>query len=134
MKVMRSDARPTRRGNDAWFTGDVLQDPIIEDPDRARSVIVSFAPGARTFWHTHPRGQTIHVLSGVGRAQAEGGPMVDMRAGDTIAFMPGEKHWHGAAPDHAMTHVAIHEAQDGVTVNWLEAVSDEDYAAPATGP
>ena len=132
MKIMRSDARPTRRGSEAYFTGLVLQNPIIEDEDRARAVIVSFAPGARTFWHTHPRGQTIHVLSGVGRAQAEGGPMVDMRAGDTIAFMPGEKHWHGAAPDHAMTHVAIHEAEDGATVFWLEAVSDEAYAAPAT--
>lgn len=131
MKIMRGGSRPTRRGANTYFTGAVLQDPIIEDEDRARAVVVSFAPGARTFWHTHPRGQTIHVLHGVGRAQAAGGPVIEMRAGDTIAFMPGEKHWHGAAPGHAMTHVAIHEAENGVTVEWLEPVSDADYAAEA---
>lgn len=132
MKIFRTHSRPTRRGPDTYFTGAVLQDPIIEDADRARALSVSFAPGARTFWHTHPRGQTIHVVSGVGRAQAEGGPVIAMHAGDTVAFMPGEKHWHGAAPDHAMTHIAIHEAEGGVTVEWLEAVADADYAAPAT--
>lgn len=132
MKVFRAGDRPTRRGPETYFTGHVTQDPIIDDPDRARAVSVTFAPGARTFWHTHPRGQTIHVTSGIGRAQVEGGPIVEMRAGDTIAFLPGEKHWHGAAPGHAMTHVAIHEAKDGVTVEWLEAVSDADYTTAAT--
>ena len=131
MKILRAGDRPTRRGPETYFTGFVLQDPIYEEADRARAVSVAFAPGARTFWHTHPRGQTIHVVSGIGRAQTQGGPVVEMRAGDTIAFMPGEKHWHGAAPDHAMTHIAIQEAQEGVTVEWLEQVSDADYAAPA---
>jgi quercetin dioxygenase-like cupin family protein len=132
MKVMRGAERPTRRGAETYFTGHVLQDPIIEDADRARAVSVTFTPGARTFWHTHPLGQTIHVTSGVGRAQCVGGPVMEIHAGDTVAFMPGEKHWHGAAPDHAMTHIAIHEAKDGVTVDWLEAVADADYTAAAT--
>ena len=132
MKLHRADSRPTRRAPDTYFTGAVLQDPILEDEDRARAVSVSFSPGARTHWHTHPRGQTIHVTAGIGRAQAAGGPIVIIRAGDTVAFAAGEKHWHGAAPDHAMTHIAIHEAQDGVTVDWLEPVSDADYAASAT--
>lgn len=132
MKVLRGESRPTRRGSSDYFTGLVLQNPIYEEADRARAVSVTFTPGARTFWHTHPRGQTIHVVSGVGRAQAQGGPVVELHAGDTVAFMPGEKHWHGAAPDHAMTHLAIHEAENGVTVEWLEEVADADYAAPAT--
>jgi quercetin dioxygenase-like cupin family protein len=91
---------------------------------------VSFEPGARTAWHTHPLGQTLYVVSGVGRVQKEGEPVREIRAGDTVWIPPGEKHWHGAAPDHGMTHVAMQEAVDGSAVEWLEQVSDADYTKP----
>ena len=133
MKIFRSDSRPTRRGPAEYFTGVVLLNPIYDDADRARAASVTFTPGARTFWHTHPRGQTIYIVSGVGRAQAQGGAVMALHAGDTVAFMPDEKHWHGAAPDHAMTHIAIQEADEGGSVvTWLEPVSDADYVAAPT--
>ena len=131
MEHLKAGSRATRRAPEAYFTGTVLQDPIIEAPApaRVRSAVVTFLPGARTNWHTHPLGQTLHILSGVGRFQTEGQKVVAIHAGDTIWIPPGEKHWHGAAPDTKMVHVAIQEAQDGVHVEWLEPVSDVDYAA-----
>ena len=131
MDIHRADDRPTRKAPAKWFTGDVWQDPIIEAPEpaRVRSLRVSFAPGARTNWHTHPLGQTIHIVAGVGRVQAQGGPVREVRAGDTVWFAPGERHWHGAAPDHGMVHIAFQEALDGVQADWAEPVSEADYAA-----
>jgi quercetin dioxygenase-like cupin family protein len=125
----------TRKGNADWFTGTVWQDPVIEAPApaRVRAARVNFEPGARTAWHTHPLGQTLHVLSGVGRVQAWGGPIREIRPGDTIWIPPGEKHWHGAAPDNAMVHLAIQEALDGIHVAWLEKVPDEVYLAAPGG-
>jgi quercetin dioxygenase-like cupin family protein len=134
IEIHPAGSRPTRSGNPDWFTGAVWQDPIIEAPApaRVRAVRVSFEPGARTAWHTHPLGQTLHVLSGVGRVQAWGGPVREIRPGDTIWIPPGEKHWHGAAPGTAMEHLAIQEALDGRHADWLEKVADEVYlAAPA---
>ncbi|MGD9845362.1 MAG: cupin domain-containing protein [Variibacter sp.] len=129
MKVMKASDRPTRRAPDSAFTGTVLQDPIIEAPEpaRLRSNVVSFEPGARTAWHTHPLGQTLYVISGVGRIQKEGEPIHEIRGGDTIWIPPHEKHWHGAAPDHGMVHISMQEALDGTAVNWMEKVSDADY-------
>ncbi|ADZ71426.1 (R)-mandelonitrile lyase [Polymorphum gilvum] len=129
MDIHRAGSRPTGRANLAYFTGTVWQDPIIESPPPARAVAlrVAFEPGARTNWHTHPFGQTIHVLSGVGRAQVWGGPVREIRPGDTVWFAAGEKHWHGAAPDSQMVHLAIQEALDGRTADWLEPVSEADY-------
>ncbi len=130
MKISSSASAPTRRGSAEWFTGVVWQDPLIEAPDpaRVRAVRVSFEPGARTAWHTHPLGQTLHVLSGLGRAQAWDGPVQEIRPGDTVWIPPGEKHWHGASPAHAMVHIAIQEHMDGNHVTWLEHVTDEQYA------
>jgi quercetin dioxygenase-like cupin family protein len=134
MDIFSPGGSPTRRASADWFTGTVWQDPIIEAPApaRIRAARVSFEPGARTAWHTHPLGQTLHILSGVGRVQAWGGPVREIRPGDTVWIPPGEKHWHGAAPATGMVHLALHEHVDGTHVNWLEPVSDEDYArAPA---
>lgn len=112
-----------------WFTGTVWQDPIIEAPApaRIRAVWVRFEPKARTAWHTHPLGQTLVIVSGLGRVQSAGGPVREVRAGDVIWFAPGEKHWHGAGPDTAMEHLAMQEALDGRAVDWLEHVSDAEY-------
>jgi quercetin dioxygenase-like cupin family protein len=131
MKIIPCGAVPTRYPPADYFTGRVIQTPIIEAeaPARVRAVLVSFEPGARTAWHTHPLGQTLYVTVGAGQVQVEGGPIQQVRAGDVIWFAPGEKHWHGAGPDTAMTHVAIQEALDGVSVNWMEHVTDEQYAA-----
>jgi len=131
MKITSSASVPTRRGPADWFTGTVWQDPIIEAPApaRIRGGRVSFEPGARTAWHTHPLGQTLHVLSGVGRAQTWGGPVREIRPGDTVWIPPEEKHWHGAAPSHAMVHLAFQESLDGTHVVWLEHVADEQYTA-----
>ena len=121
---------PTRKAPATWFTGTVWQDPIIEAPPpaRVRAAIVGFEPGARTAWHTHPLGQTLRVLSGVGRVQAWGEPVREIRAGDTVWIPPSQKHWHGAAPTIAMVHVAIHENLNGKHVDWMEFVTDEQYA------
>ena len=135
MEIKKIGSVPTRRGPADSFTGTVWQDPVIEAPApaRIRAGRVSFEPGARTAWHTHPLGQTLHVISGVGRVQAWGGPVREIRAGDTVWFPPDEKHWHGAGPTTGMVHVAMQEALDGKHVAWLEHVTDAQYAAPMGG-
>lgn len=129
MQFFKGGERPHRPGNPDYFTGNASQEPIIEAPEpaRVRAVIVSFEAGARTNWHTHPLGQTLHVMSGEGRFQLEGEPVREIRPGDTIWIAPGEKHWHGAAPHSAMQHLAIQEALDGKHITWLEPVSQEQY-------
>ncbi len=129
MKIQRSGAQPSAKGPAEWFTGTVRIDPVFpaNAPARAAANSVTFEPGARTAWHTHPLGQALIVTSGCGRAQRHGGPVEEIRPGDVVWFAPGEKHWHGAAPTTAMTHIAIQEALDGRAVDWLEKVSDEDY-------
>jgi len=121
----------TRRGPADNFTGTVWLDPILEAPEPAkvRSYRVSFEPGARTAWHTHPKGQTLHVLTGVGRVQAWDGAQREIRAGDTVWIPPGEKHWHGASPTVGMVHIAIQENEGGTHSDWLEHVTDEIYSA-----
>ena len=122
-------SRPSRRAPAAWFTGTVWQDPIVEAPApaRLRAITVHFEPGARTNWHTHPLGQTLHVISGAGLFQTRGQAVVAIRAGDTVWIPPGEEHWHGAGPATPMTHIAMQEALDGISAEWLEPVSDESY-------
>ena len=132
MQVFPAGSRPTRKATSDYFTGTVWQDPIIEAPAPARlmALRVAFEPGARTAWHTHPLGQTLHVLSGVGRVAMRGAAPRIIRAGDTVWIPPGVEHWHGAGPDTAMVHLAMQEMQDGSAATWLEHVSDEDYLAP----
>ena len=129
MDIKRSGSQPSRRGPADYFTGSVLIDPLFEAPDPARvvSASVTFEPGARTAWHTHPLGQTLIVTAGSGRAQRWGGPIEEIRPGDVIWFAPGEKHWHGATANTAMTHIALQERLDGKAVDWMEQVSDEQY-------
>lgn len=129
MKIMKAGSRPTKPAPSSYFTGQVWQDAIVEEPDRVRALSVSFAPGARTAWHTHPLGQTLFVVSGVGRVQLDGEPVREIRPGDAVWIGPDERHWHGAAPGSAMTHIAIQEQKDGVSVVWQEHVSDADYTA-----
>ena len=131
MEVFKGGTRPTRRAPKEYFTGTVLQDPIIEAPEpaRLRSSRVSFEPGARTAWHTHPLGQMLIVTEGLGWAQNEGGPKEEIRPGDVVWFPPGEKHWHGATATSFMTHIAVQEAEGGKTVEWLEKVGDDQYGA-----
>ncbi len=135
MEITRAGTVPTKRAPADAFTGTVWQDPIIDAPApaRIRAARVSFEPGARTAWHTHPLGQTLHVLSGVGRFQTWGEPVTEIRAGDTIWIPPGEKHWHGAAPRTGMVHLALHEAEGGTHVTWLEHVTDAQYALDPEG-
>jgi quercetin dioxygenase-like cupin family protein len=131
MEIITAEQRDTRRGPAEWFTGTVWMDPVADtaEPARLRATRVSFEPGARTAWHTHPLGQVIHILTGVGRVQREGGPVVTVRPGDTVIFEAGERHWHGAAPNHGMVHLAMQEADDtGRHVTWLEHVNDTEYA------
>ncbi len=129
MDVIAAGARPGKRGPSDWFTGEVVMVPVLEagEPSQLRAVMVTFAAGARTHWHTHPLGQMIHVVSGHGRAQCAGGPVVRIGTGDTVWFAPGERHWHGADPDAAMVHLAVQEAENGVSVTWAEPVADGDY-------
>ena len=129
MRITNAPSIKSIRAPAAYFTGTVWQDPIIETPEPAhlRAVKVSFEPGARTAWHTHPLGQTLIVTAGCGRAQRWGGPIEEIRPGDIIWFPPGEKHWHGAGPKTAMTHIAIVEVFDGKSAEWMEKVSDEQY-------
>lgn len=129
MDIRQLGTTPSRRMPADWFTGTVWQEPIIEAPSpaRIRATFVRFEPKARTAWHTHPLGQTLHVISGLGRVQTWGGPVRDIRAGDTVWIPPGEKHWHGASPTIAMVHLAMQEALDGKAVDWMEHVSDEQY-------
>ncbi len=126
-----ANSRATKTPPEAWFTGAVQMDPIIDAPEpaRVRAVRVSFAPGARTAWHTHTLGQTLHVLSGAGRFQTEGQPAIDILPGDTIWIPPGEKHWHGGSATQGMVHIAIQEADNGETTNWMEKVTDAEYGA-----
>jgi quercetin dioxygenase-like cupin family protein len=135
MKLTR-DARETNAGPADWFTGAVTIQTIATPvaPARAAAAIVRFEPGARTAWHTHPLGQTIFVTEGAGLCQRRGGPVEEIRPGDRVFFEPGEDHWHGAAPDAAMTHFAVQEAgEDGSPVAWGEHVTDEEYRAGAPG-
>jgi quercetin dioxygenase-like cupin family protein len=129
MDIKRIGSQASGKGPENYFTGTVRVDPLFDAPQPARVVgaSVTFEPGARTAWHTHPLGQTLIVLSGSGRAQREGGPIEEIRPGDVVWIPPGEKHWHGASPTTAMTHLAIQEKLDGKTVNWLEKVTDEQY-------
>lgn len=130
MKITRSGANASVRGPEDYFTGTVRIDPMFqaEDPGRVAGSHVTFEPGARTAWHTHPAGQTLIVTFGRGRVQREGGPVEEISQGDVVWFPAGEKHWHGAAPDTAMSHIAVQEAIDGEAVTWLEKVSDADYS------
>ena len=129
MEISRNGSRPSSRGPAELFTGTVRIDPLFEAPDpaRVRGSSVTFEPGARTAWHTHPLGQTLIVTAGCGVAQRWGGSIEEIRPGDVVWFPPGEKHWHGAAATTAMTHIAIQEALNGKTVDWLEHVSDAQY-------
>ena len=129
MDIQRAGTQPSAKGPSDWFTGGVRIDPLFQAPDPAlvQGVSVTFEPGARTAWHTHPLGQTLVVTAGCGRVQRDGGKVEEIRPGDVVWIAPGEKHWHGAAPTTAMTHIAIHERQGGKAVDWLEYVSDEQY-------
>jgi quercetin dioxygenase-like cupin family protein len=129
MEIKRSGSQPSAKGPAEWFTGTVRIDPLFDAPlpARAAGASVTFEPGARTAWHTHPLGQTLIVTSGAGRAQRWGGPIEEIRPGDVVWFSPGEKHWHGAAPTTAMTHIAVQEKLDGKPVDWLEHVTQEQY-------
>ena len=131
MEIKRIGSQPSGKGSSQYFTGVVRVDPLFDAPDPARVVgaSVTFEPGARTAWHTHPLGQTLIVTAGCGRVQREGGPVEEIRPGDVVWIAPGEKHWHGGGPTTAMTHIAIQEKLDGKTVDWLEPVSDEQYGA-----
>lgn len=131
MQLIPCGSVATIAAPEAYFTGRVTLTQVIETPEpaRLRAAMVSFEPGARTAWHTHPLGQTLHVVSGAGLVQVWGEPIREIRAGDTVFFPPGEKHWHGAGPTTAMTHLAMQEAPNGVSVEWLEKVSDEQYAS-----
>jgi len=131
MEIKRSGSQPSGKGLVEYFTGAVRIDPLFQAPDPARAVgaSVTFEPGARTAWHSHPLGQTLIVTAGCGRVQRWGGPIEDIHPGDVIWFSPGEKHWHGATPTTAMTHIAIQEQLDGKTADWMERVSDEQYQA-----
>jgi quercetin dioxygenase-like cupin family protein len=131
MQIIRVGSQPSSKGPTDWFTGVVRIDPLFQarEPARAAGASVTFEPGARTAWHTHPLGQTLIVTAGYGRAQRWGGPVEEIRPGDVVWFPPGEKHWHGAGPTTAMTHIAIQEQLDGKVVDWMERVSDEQYDA-----
>jgi len=134
MDIMRSGSKPSEKGPSEWFTGTVRLDPLFRAPDPARAAgaRVTFEPGARTAWHVHPLGQTLIVTAGCGRAQLWGGPIETIRPGDVISIAPGEKHWHGASPTTAMTHIAIQERLDGKAVEWMEHVTDDQYQAASS--
>jgi quercetin dioxygenase-like cupin family protein len=135
MDIKRIGSRPSDKGPAEYFTGTVRIDPLFQSPDpaRANGASVTFEPGARTAWHTHPLGQTLIVTAGCGRAQRRDGPIEEIRPGDVIWFAPGERHWHGASPTTAMTHIAIQERLDGKAVEWMEKVSDEQYDGRSRG-
>jgi quercetin dioxygenase-like cupin family protein len=129
MDIKRAGSQSSSKGPADYFTGTVRVDPLFQAPTPARvaGAAVTFEPGARTAWHTHPLGQTLIVISGAGRVQRLGGPIEEIRPGDVVWFPPGEKHWHGASPTTAMAHIAVQEALDGKAVDWMEQVSDEQY-------
>ena len=130
MEIKRSGSQPSRKGPADYFAGTVRIDPLFSPPAPARALgsSVTFEPSARTAWHTHPLGQTLIVTAGCGRVQRWGSPIEEIRPGDVVWVPPGEKHWHGANPTTAMTHVAIQEQLDGKAVEWMEQVSDEQYS------
>jgi quercetin dioxygenase-like cupin family protein len=129
MDIKRNGTQPAGKGPSDWFTGTVRIDPLFaaNEARRAAAASVTFEPGARTAWHTHPRGQTLIVTVGFGLVQREGGPIEEIRPGDIVWFEPGERHWHGASPTTAMTHIATQEHLDGKVVDWMEHVTDEQY-------
>jgi quercetin dioxygenase-like cupin family protein len=129
MEIKRNGSQPSVKGPADWFTGTVRIDPLFnaEDPARTGAAYVTFEPGARTAWHTHSLGQTLVVTAGCGRVQSWGGQIEEIRPGDVIRFAPGEKHWHGAGPETAVTHIAIQETLNGKAVDWMEHVSEEQY-------
>jgi len=129
MKIDKNGYQPSAKGPAEWFTGTVRIDPLFAANEARRSAgaMVTFEPGARTAWHTHPVGQTLIVISGLGLVQRDGGPVEEIRPGDIVWFEPGEKHWHGASAKTAMSHIAIQENLDGKVVDWLEHVSDQQY-------
>ena len=129
MEIKRVGSRPSGRGPAEYFTGAVRVDPLFEapDPGRVRGALVTFEPGARTAWHTHPLGQTLVVTAGLGWAQHWGGPVEEIRPGDVVWFPPGERHWHGATATTGMSHIAVQERLDGKNVEWMEKVGDEQY-------
>ncbi len=131
MEIRRSGSTPSTKGLAEWFSGIVRIEPLfpVTAPARAAGNLVTFEPGARTAWHTHPLGQILIVTAGCGRVQREGGAIEEIRPGDVVMFAPNEKHWHGATPTTAMTHIAIQEALDGKAVDWMEKVSDEQYGS-----
>jgi quercetin dioxygenase-like cupin family protein len=131
MEIKRSGSQPSVKAPSEWFTGTVRIDPLFHAPDPAlvQGASVTFEPGARSAWHMHPLGQTLIVTAGCGRVQRDGGPIEEIRAGDVVWISPGEKHWHGAAPTTAMTHIAVQERHGGKAVDWMEKVSDEQYQA-----
>jgi quercetin dioxygenase-like cupin family protein len=131
VEIKRAGTQPSAGGPEAYFTGTVRIDAPFKGSGEARiaGATVTFEPGSRTAWHTHPLGQTLLVTAGLGRVQREGGPVEEIRPGDIVWFPPGERHWHGAAPHCAMTHIAIAEALDGRSVDWLEKVTDAEYGA-----
>lgn len=128
MQIIHSGSQPSSPGPAEYFTGTVRVDAPFKGSGNLSGATVTFEPGARTAWHTHPLGQTLLIVSGCGRVQRVGGPVEEVRPGDIVWFEPDEKHWHGAAPDCAMSHVAIGEMKDGSAVTWMEKVSDADYA------
>lgn len=129
MQILRSGHTPSAAGPQDWFTGTVRIDKLFNpaDADRVQGALVTFEPGARTAWHTHPLGQTLIVTAGLGRVQLLGGPVQDIRPGDIVCIAAGEKHWHGAGPHTAMTHIAIQEVKDGSMVDWMEHVTDAEF-------
>jgi quercetin dioxygenase-like cupin family protein len=133
MEIKRSGTQPSGKGPEDYFTGTVRVDPlhVAPDPARVSIALVTFEPGARTAWHTHPLGQTLIVTAGCGQAQREGGPIEEIRAGDVVWFPPAEKHWHGATPTTAMSHIAVQEKLDGKNVEWMEKVTDDQYQPAA---
>jgi quercetin dioxygenase-like cupin family protein len=135
MDLKPAGSQPSQRGPEAYFTGVVRIDPLSAPPPPARHscAAVTFEPGARSAWHTHPLGQTLIVTAGCGWTQCEGGPIVEIRPGDVVWCPPGHKHWHGATPTTAMTHIAVQEALDGVAVVWLEKVTDAEYGVGPAG-
>jgi len=134
VEIKRAGSQPSGKGSTDYFTGAVRIDPLISPPDpaRVRGASVTFEPGARTAWHTHPLGQTLIVTAGCGWVQRDGGPVEEIRPGDVVWFPPAEKHWHGAAATTGMTHIAIQEALNGKVVDWMEQVTDEQYQAGST--
>ena len=129
IEIARSGSQPSAKGSAQYFTGSVRVDPLFpaKEPSRTSGGLVTFEPGARSAWHTHPAGQVLIVTAGAGRVQQWGGPIEEIRPGDVVWFPPGEKHWHGATPTTAMTHIAIQEALNGKPLDWMEQVSDEQY-------